>query len=57
VRRFATIMFAALVGCTSPEDGRSRGDRSGGDGGNYASRPVHVPSKIDGTKAHTTGPK
>jgi hypothetical protein len=39
----------AIVGCHSPEDGRPRGGSPGGDGGNYRQKPVHVPSKLDGT--------
>jgi hypothetical protein len=42
----ATVM----IGCGSPEDGRPRGGGPGGDGGNYHKKPVHVPSKLDGTK-------
>jgi hypothetical protein len=41
---------AVVVGCRSPEDGRPRGGGPGGDGGNYRNKPVHVPSKLDGTK-------
>ncbi len=44
------ILLLLLPGCRSPEDGRPRGGGVGGDGGNYARRPLHVPSKIDGTK-------
>jgi hypothetical protein len=39
-----------IIGCSSPEDGRIRGGGAGGDGGNYHDKPVHAPSKIDGTK-------
>jgi hypothetical protein len=41
---------ATVIGCRSPEDGRPRGGGPGGDGGNYRKKPVHVPSKLDGTK-------
>lgn len=45
------IMLAlTLRGCTSPEDGRPRGGGPGADGGNYRGKPIHAPSKIDGTK-------
>jgi len=45
------IMLAAtLCGCSSPEDGRPRGGGPGADGGNYRGKPIHAPSKIDGTK-------
>ncbi len=44
-------LIAIAGGCTSPEDGRPRGGGHGGDGGNYVRNAVHVPSKIDGTKA------
>ncbi len=45
------IMLALTpCGCTSPEDGRPRGGGPGGDGGNYPGKPIHAPSKIDGTK-------
>jgi hypothetical protein len=47
-------IFLVLGGCHSPEDGRPRGDGPGGDGGNYRQKPVHAPSKIDGTKAIRT---
>jgi hypothetical protein len=49
----ATLLLltaTVLVGCRSPEDGRPRGGGSGGDGGNFRKKPVHVPSKLDGTK-------
>ena len=39
----------ALVGCDSPEATRRHGE-NGGDGHNYVSRPIAVPSKLDGTK-------
>jgi hypothetical protein len=39
-----------FAGCASPEDGRPRGGGTGADGGNYRGRPVHAPSKLDGTK-------
>jgi hypothetical protein len=48
------IVFGLILvigGCVSPEDGRVRGGGNGGDGGNYVRNAVHVPSKIDGTKA------
>jgi hypothetical protein len=44
-------LAAALAGCHSPEDGRLRASGHGGDGGNYSNKPVHVPSKLDGTKS------
>jgi len=44
-------LILVMGGCTSPEDGRVRGGGNGGDGGNYVRDAVHVPSKIDGTKA------
>ncbi len=44
-------LSVVLAGCTSPEDGRPRGGGPGGDGGNYRAKPIHAPSKIDGTKA------
>jgi hypothetical protein len=48
------LAIASLVaGCASPEDGRPRGGGPGADGGNYLSKPIHVPSKIDGTKSWT----
>jgi hypothetical protein len=43
-------LIAVLAGCRSPEDGRPRGGGPGADGGNYRDKPVHAPSKIDGTK-------
>lgn len=51
VRRPARLLAALFLGCASPEDGRTRGDPRGGDGGNYEKKPVHAPSKIDGTKS------
>ena len=44
------MLFMTVCGCSSPEDGRPRGGGSGGDGGNYGGKPIHAPSKIDGTK-------
>lgn len=44
------LVAALLAGCSSPEDGRTRGGGPGGDGGNYRDKPIHAPSKIDGTK-------
>jgi hypothetical protein len=46
----AALILLALAGCASPEDGRPRGGGPGGDGGNYRSKPIHAPSKIDATK-------
>ena len=51
------LISALVIGCSSPEDGRPRGGGRGGDGGNYASRPVHAASKIDGTKAVPREPR
>ena len=44
--------LALLVGACprSPEDGRPRGGGHGADGGNYRAKPIHVPSKLDGTR-------
>jgi hypothetical protein len=39
-----------MVGCASPEDGRARGGGPGADGGNYWQKPIHAPSKLDGTR-------
>ncbi len=51
MNRLTVLLFTAiLTGCSSPEDGRARGDPRGADGGNYLEKPVHVPSKIDGTR-------
>jgi hypothetical protein len=53
-RRLAFSLAALLViefgGCHSPEDGRSRGGGPGADGGNYRQKPIHAPSKLDGSK-------
>lgn len=49
-RRTAVLLITLLAGCSSPEDGRARGDPRGADGGNYRKLPVHVPSKLDGTR-------
>jgi hypothetical protein len=53
-RLFAVSLLATaawvIVGCRGPEDGRPRGGGPGGDAGNYRQKPVHVPSKLDGTK-------
>lgn len=51
------FILALLPGCDSPEMGRERGGGHGGDGGNYSSKGVHVPSKLDGTKTRSAGPK
>jgi hypothetical protein len=50
--RLVLLSFMALAqsGCSAPEDGRPRGQLPGGDGGNYSSRPVFSPSKLDGTR-------
>jgi hypothetical protein len=49
----AILLLAASTafpsGCASPEDGRARGGGAGADGGNYHGKPIHVPSKLDGT--------
>lgn len=51
----ALIAFAswiAFAGCpASPEAGRLRGGGAGADAGNYRVKPIHAPSKIDGTKS------
>ncbi len=48
---FPWVMFVVIFsGCAGPEDGRARGSGPGGDGGNYRDKPIHAPSKIDGTK-------
>ncbi len=44
------LIAVTHCGCSSPEDGRPRGGGAGGDGGNYHNKPIHAPSKIDGTK-------
>ncbi len=45
-----TMLIALfLIGCHSPENGRPRGGGPGADGGNYHKKPLHVPSKIDGS--------
>jgi hypothetical protein len=54
--RGSSLVFALgtlvlfVSGCASPEDGRGRGGGPGGDGGNYLGKPIHAPSKIDGTR-------
>lgn len=55
-RWIAACVVAGLAGCRSPEDGRPRAGGPGADGGNYPARGIHVPSKIDGTKAWPTEP-
>ena len=47
---FAILMLILLGGCASPEDGRPRAGGRGADAGNYARKPLHVPSKIDATR-------
>ncbi len=47
---FMLVLAGSLAGCASPEDGRPRGGGAGADGGNYHSKPIHAPSKLDGTK-------
>ena len=45
------LLTFLLIGCpASPEHGRTRGGGAGGDAGNYREKPIHAPSKIDGTK-------
>ena len=44
------LAILPIAGCASPEDGRPRGGGAGADGGNYRGKPIHAPSKIDGTK-------
>jgi hypothetical protein len=44
------LVMLPIAGCSSPEDGRPRGGGPGADGGNYRGKPIHAPSKIDGTK-------
>lgn len=57
-RRWSVLLLATLLaGCSSPEDGRSRGDSQGADGGNYIEKPVHVPGKIDGTRSLSGTPR
>jgi hypothetical protein len=52
LRRILGVVLALVVcGCASPEDGRLRAGGKGGDGGNYRDKPIHAPSKLDGTKA------
>jgi hypothetical protein len=46
----AGLLALCLGGCKGPEEGRARGGGAGGDGGNYERKPIHAPSKIDGTK-------
>lgn len=51
MRRSCAILMAILIcGCKSPEDGRPRDGGAGADGGNYKSKPLHAPSKIDASK-------
>jgi hypothetical protein len=49
-RLLGAFLLLSSCGCRSPEDGRPRGGGRGADGGNYQHKPIHVPSKIDGTK-------
>ncbi len=44
------MVVSSFAGCRSPEDGRPRAGGRGGDGGNYRSKPIHAPSKIDATR-------
>jgi hypothetical protein len=44
------LAILPMAGCASPEDGRPQGGGPGADGGNYRGKPIHAPSKIDGTK-------
>jgi hypothetical protein len=44
------VLGSLPLGCASPEDGRPRGGGAGADGGNYANKPIHAPSKLDGSK-------
>jgi hypothetical protein len=55
---FQAPLLAVLLisACASPEDGRPSGGGRGGDGGNYVNKPIHAPSKIDGTKTWTARP-
>ena len=48
--RLVAVFLLVIGGCAGPEDGRLRSGGAGGDGGNYRSKPVHAPSKIDGSK-------
>ncbi len=48
------VGLLAFGGCQSPEEGRPRGGGPGGDGGNYRGKPIHAPSKLDGTKPLNT---
>ncbi len=48
--RILAPLALLAASCRSPEDGRPRGGGPGADGGNYAARPVHAPSKIDATR-------
>jgi hypothetical protein len=48
---FLAVLTSWPAGCASPEDGRPRGGGPGADGGNYRDKPIHVPSKLDGSKA------
>lgn len=57
VRGRLAVAALILSGCASPEDGRPRGGGRGGDGGNYLDKPVHAPSKIDGTRIPTRVPR
>lgn len=50
-RHVGLLLVLAIAGCASPEDGRPVGGGRGGDGGNYRGKPIHVPSKLDGSKA------
>jgi hypothetical protein len=47
---YLAVLAPLLAGCTSPEDGRLRGGGAGADGSNYHAKPIHAPSKLDGTK-------
>lgn len=51
----AFLILLSLAGCASPEDGRPRGGGAGADGGNYPSKPIPAPSKLDGTRALPAG--
>jgi hypothetical protein len=52
---FVLLSLVGLAGCASPEDGRPRGGGAGADGGNYPSKPIAAPSKLDGTRALPVG--